>query len=434
MTRDSTATDFSIRDDAIGFGDGAGGFPIANADRSPGGPFYRMRTDGDAEALVVIDLHPDEGDPEFDVSPTTDTFLIREDGVPPARITPVDPARLPELTGAHEDWPDHPGAVVVPVPGGASVSYRIVRGDGPALADPRNADGAGELASLLTHPDAAREGPGGLDLWSPRPPWEREPSSGLDRVPISVRLDRAVLGRRATIRLFLPPARHPTVAVSEGISGAQVPERDVLPVVVLLDGDDWRHMYDAPAAFAAAERAGHLGPHVLVLVPAPADEGGREAELTGDGIGPALAGPVLDAVDRAMADHGLRRARTVVAAQSLGGIGAMRATLSGAGGTIDAVVAQSPSFWWPAPSGGHPLDGPAGGVTAREIVDSQTDFTARFTVGDREPAMRRHVDAVVEALVRAGADASCRTVPGGHDHAVWRGALVADVAAALTSD
>lgn len=400
-------------------------FDLVNSDRSPQWPRYRLRADGWADALIVTELDH------------RDATLIREDGTAPTAFESISPQRLARLTGEPGiSVPSSPGVARVSLPPHTTMSYRIAHGTDLATADPFNRDGAGELASLLTHPDAPRYGLAGLELWPPRVP-------GADAAGRRqrLRLDREVLGRRATLHVAMPQAHPGTPAV---------------PVVLLLDGDDWIHMYDAMTAFATAEALGALPAHVLVFVPAPARENDRVHELTSGTLPAAITSEVLAAVEDLMASHGLRRGYTVIAGQSLGGLAALRTVTPGGIPThhaasnsahtpkaptargIDAVVAASPSFFWPAYSDTDPLGGPDGGVIRTEITGSVDpvslhNISFRFTVGEQEPAMHRHIEAIAAALADAGATARLRRVPGGHDHAVWRMTLVEEVAEALSN-
>ncbi|AFA71693.1 putative esterase [Gordonia polyisoprenivorans VH2] len=389
-------------------------FDLVDERRSPCWPRYRVLPDGSAEALLITDL---------DARGAT---VVREDGGPTVGFVPIAADDLAALVGdAPLPLPASPGVARVEIAFPAT-SYRIALGDDAPGADPFNADSPGGLVSLLTHPHAPRSGLDGVDLWRPDSADSVEEAAESSR-PQRIRLDRGVLGRRATMHLSAP--RRPA---ADGI----------VPVVLLLDGDDWLHLYPLSSALAAAaagsaEWVSVLDSVALAYLPAPLDRSAREDELTSAAMASAVATSVLVAVDADLLGRGLHRGYTVLAAQSLGGVAAVRAAVvaAGAGSAvrgIDAVVAQSPSFWWPAPAMGGPLDGPDGGAVLEELGGDTLDLSSpalsfRFTVGSGEPAMHRHVDAVRTALTDRGARATMRVIDGGHDHAVWRLALVRDL-------
>lgn len=389
-------------------------FDIVDERRSPCWPRYRLLPDGSAEALLITDL--DE----------RGASVIREDGGAAVGFVPIAVDDLAALVGgAPLPLPASPGVARVEISCPAT-SYRLAVGEGAPGADPLNADSPGGLVSLLTHPHAPRSGLDGVDLWRPGSA-EMADDVAQSARPQRIRLDRGVLGRRATMHL----------------SGPRRPATDgVVPVVLLLDGDDWLHLYPLASALAAAATE-VLDSVALAYLPAPLDRSEREDELTSAATASAVATSVLAAVDADLLGRGLRRGHTVLAAQSLDGVAAVRAAVAAArAGSatqgIDAVVAQSPSFWWPAPAMGGPLDGPDGGAVLEELDDDTLELSSpalsfRFTVGRGEPEMHRHVDAVRAALADRGARATMRVIDGGHDHAVWRLALVRDLCDEFTT-
>lgn len=399
-------------------------FDRVNTDRSSPWPRYRVLADGSAQALIVTD------DSAHGAS------VITDDGALVVDFQPISAQQLTSLTGDDALTFPSPAAVAyLPVAASAARSYRIATGDRLPAADATNDDSAGELMSLLTHPDAPRAGIDGIDMWPPRSAESvPAPSNRAHRL----RLDRAILGRRATLHLHLNPAPSEPSDADDAASSHQNPVVEV-PVVLLLDGDDWMHMHDATGTFATAVSRSMLAPHALAYVPAPPDRDARTREMTDPATGAALSSAILDAVDTELARLHRRRGHTVVVAQSLAAMPAVRAAMNApTGHGIDAVVAQSPSFWWPAPTVGDPMDGRPGGDVHAEIIrrdggDSLRDIEFWFTVGIDEAPMHRHIDAVATALRDHGAPVHSRVVPGGHDHAMWRLAMLADVAAALAA-
>ncbi|MBO3130124.1 alpha/beta hydrolase, partial [Dermatophilus congolensis] len=313
-------------------------------------------------------------------------------------ITNPDPTLTQELATAGHEIPPGFGIAQIPIPPQACVTYRLSNNDGPPSADPLNHDATGELGSLLTHPTAPRDGTAGLDRWPPRSPLHICPHPA-DRL----RLDRNVLGRRCTLRIFTSGQLTKTT-----------------PVLFLLDGDHWLHLHDAPSALTTAVTDGLLPPHVLVLIPSPADPQARTDFLTSPTLTSALPGPILTMCDTWLSQHGSQRTHTVIAGQSLGALAATRAAATTT--QFDALLGQSPAFWWTDTNPTDPLNAPPGGDTARHLPDLH-NMRIRFTVGEDEKAMHPHVNAVTKALTEANIDVLTRTVPGGHDHACWRTTL-----------
>jgi enterochelin esterase family protein len=95
------------------------------------------------------------------------------------------------------------------------------------------------------------------------------------------------------------------------------------------------------------------------------------------------------------------------------------------------VACQSGSFWYARdlPRSGLSLDGPAGGDTAALLraVPDLSGLRVAFDVGEHEPRMHRHCEAVEELAAAAGATVRVNRSPAGHDRVGWRHALVRDV-------
>ncbi|MET9632563.1 alpha/beta hydrolase-fold protein [Lentzea sp. NPDC006480] len=268
------------------------------------------------------------------------------------------------------------------------VTYHFVDADGDEHADPSNPSAAGPNRSILSTPD--------LD---PQPHWPVVgPDELFDLPSLRIRWN-GTLGRR-------------TVRVHQ--AGA--------PVVLLLDGDDWMYAHPAITAFesALADRM-----PTLVFLPTPRD---RDTEY-GD---PALWQAIQDELLPLLATNGVTvdSAQFVVAGQSLGGLSAFNAALDFPD-LVSRVACQSGSFWWARDLPGHgiSLNGPAGGDTAERLRDRDlSGLKVAFDVGEHEPKMHRHCEAVEELTVKAGATVQVNRSPAGHDRVGWRHALVRDVA------
>ncbi|MBB3115874.1 alpha/beta hydrolase-fold protein [Corynebacterium bovis] len=373
--------------------------------------------------------------PAGDTAPGT--TVVFED---PWRTAAADTAASDTAAG-DTAGPDAPPAGPPAGPSAAPLSVTLAPGtaatysllvDGTRTADPANPDAAGPTASLVHHPSVDRS------LWPARP------ADAVADMPGSrLRLDRAVLGRRATLRLDVPDAANATAA-----DGPDADDTDAtaaarpLPVVVVLDGDDWIHLHDLTTALDTAVTRGLLPPHARVFVPAAPDR----AEFADPAAAEGFVGPLLDTVTAAVAAAGARPGPVVLVGQSLGGLGAVLGALADRGrGRVAGVLAQSPSLWWPGAEEGDdaPLSGPAGGDLVQRAAGmdgADAGATAGagmarllLTVGEGEPEMHRHVDAGAEALRRLGADVTVRRVPGGHDRAMWRLGIVPGLAELLAS-
>ncbi|WP_052684353.1 alpha/beta hydrolase-fold protein [Lentzea aerocolonigenes] len=268
------------------------------------------------------------------------------------------------------------------------VTYHFVDADGDEHADPSNPSAAGPNRSIFSTPDL-----------EPQPHWPVVGPDDLFDLP-SLRIRwNGTLGRK-TVRVH------------------QAGE----PVVLLLDGDDWMYVHPAVAAFESA--TGDKMP-TLVFLPTPRD---RDAEYSDPGLWQAIQDELLPL----LADNGVTvdPSRLVVAGQSLGGLSAFNAALDFPD-LVSRVACQSGSFWWARELPGHgiSLDGPAGGDTAERLRDLDlAGLRVAFDVGEHEPKMRRHCEAVEELTAKAGAAVRVNRSPAGHDRVGWRHALVRDVA------
>ncbi|HEX7303411.1 alpha/beta hydrolase-fold protein [Lentzea sp.] len=279
----------------------------------------------------------------------------------------------------------------VELPDRLRITYHFVDADGEEHADPRNPSAAGPNRSLLSTPD--------LD---PQPHWPvAGPDDVVDVPSLRVRWSGA-LGRK-------------TVRVHQGGE----------PVVLLLDGDDWMYVHPFAAAFESAVKAGDMPAATLVFLPTPRD---RYAEYST----PALWQAIQDELLPLLAENGVTvdPARLVVAGQSLGGLSAFQAALDFPA-LVSRVACQSGSFWYARdlPDAGISLDGPAGGDIAARLsgLADLSGLRVAFDVGEHEPRMHRHCEAVEQLASAAGASVRVNRSPAGHDRVGWRHALLRDV-------
>ncbi len=279
----------------------------------------------------------------------------------------------------------------VTMPARLRVTYHFFDGDeyDGEHADPLNPSGAGPNRSIFATPDL-----------EPQPHW---PAAGPDEVldmPATRLRWNGVLGRK-TVRLHKAGE----------------------PVVLLLDGDDWMYVHPAVAAFESAVKNGEMPAATLVFLPTPRD---RDAEYSNPALWPAIRDELLPL----LAENGVDARRLVVAGQSLGGLSAFRAALDFPD-LVSRVACQSGSFWWAEnlPQD-DPLGGPAGGEIAERLRTNPdlSGLRVAFDVGEHEPAMHRHCEAVETLTAQAGATIRVDRSPAGHDRAGWRHALVRDVA------
>jgi enterochelin esterase-like enzyme len=278
----------------------------------------------------------------------------------------------------------------VEMPPRLRVTYHFF--DGEEHADPANPAGAGPNRSIFTTPDL-----------EPQPHWPVVgPDEVLDVPSLRIRWTGA-LGRK-------------TVRVHKGGE----------PVVLLLDGDDWMYVHPAVSAFESAVKNGEMPPATLVFLPTPRD---RDAEYSSSALWEAIRDEMLPL----LASNGVivDLSRFVVAGQSLGGLSAFQAALDFPS-LVSKVACQSGSFWYARdlPQAGLALDGPAGGDIAERLrsVPDLSGLRVAFDVGEHEPKMHRHCEAVEELTAQAGATVRVNRSPAGHDRVGWRHALVRDVA------
>ncbi len=204
------------------------------------------------------------------------------------------------------------------------------------------------------------------------------------------------------------------------------------PLVLLLDGRRWHEDLPIYAALDAETDCGRLPPAVYVLIDA-IDSRQRERDLACNPVfWQALQAELLPEVAVTM-PHSTRAQDTVVAGQSLGGLGAVYAALQFPE-RFGAAASQSGSFWWPhvellhAPFGEScPRRPGARGALAERVASSSrasAPLRVCLDVGRREDVMIDLTESLRDALASAGHDVVCRGYEGGHDALCWRGALV----------
>lgn len=287
-----------------------------------------------------------------------------------------------DYRGTYQLCPDHlddPPAV------GPALRWRGLTG--AAVPDPRNprtfpAKDGGTL-SLLELPGA------------PAQPWAA-PRTGTAQGALTAHdVPSAALGGARRTWLYVP-------VCTEG----------PLPVVVLLDGEDWTGRLDVRTTLDNLVADGAIPPTV-VLLPDAVDTATRWQDL---GCSPAfLRFLTAELLPWAAARLPLTEdpARTVVAGQSLGGLTAARAVL-GAPSRFGAALVQSGSLWWPHQGA------QAAGALVRE-VESMTSVPGRWhlQVGLEEWLLlgsHRRLHAAIPG-------STLREHNGGHDAVCWRGGL-----------
>ncbi|MGX6450057.1 alpha/beta hydrolase, partial [Patulibacter sp. S7RM1-6] len=199
-----------------------------------------------------------------------------------------------------------------------------------------------------------------------------------------------------------------------------------LAVAVLLDGDVWGDAIPIAPTLDALIAARAIPP-TCALMPHSLDGETREREMAmGDAHVRFLADELLPwAATRWPVTED--PARTVIAGQSMGGLGAAYAGLV-APARFGGVLAQSGSYWWPEDD-----DGTAHERIVGWVDDLQAPPTARFwmEVGRHEWMLLGTNRRMRDALRAAGADVTFREFGGGHDYACWRGGLADGLVALL---
>ncbi|MDA0566812.1 enterochelin esterase [Streptomonospora sp. S1-112] len=309
--------------------------------------------------------------------------------------------------------PADPGAAP---PGPADPMLAVRRSRALAAADPADAPAIARWFDALAHsrPDPlARER---LDAaWSvvALPEAPAGPRGG-EVPPERVRLHQVAstgLGNTREVAVYTPP-------------GAP-PEPGGWPVLVLLDGQDWR-----PTPFLAeVDRmvaARELAPLLVALVPS-LDFATRVREL---GCHPPfvdfLTATLLPLLRR---EHGATAdpARTVVAGQSLGGLTALFAAHT-APGRIGRALSQSGSLWWPnAPTAEG--EAPGSELMLRLLAEApELPERLHLSVGLHEWTLLGPTRRLRALLEERGAALDYAEFNGGHDRACWQAGLPAALA------
>ncbi|MBB5868938.1 enterochelin esterase family protein [Allocatelliglobosispora scoriae] len=254
-------------------------------------------------------------------------------------------------------------------------------------------------SSVLELPDAPPQ-----SWWQPRP--------GSAHGVVTEHLHTGqIFGSTRKIWVYTPPGYDP----------AGVP----LPLIVLLDGDDWITVGAAPTVDNLIAE-GRIPPSVILMVDA-IDSATRQVELTDHAT--FLRFLVEELLPWGHAELNLTRdpARTVLAGQSFGGLMAAYAGLH-ASDRFGLILSQSGSFWWP---GGSEFDVEAGALI-RDYARSERT-TARFYLetGYIEWLLRDLNRHFRDVLVAKGYDVTYAEYNGGHDYACWRGGLADGLIALL---
>ncbi|WP_210495279.1 enterochelin esterase [Patulibacter sp. SYSU D01012] len=371
-----------------------------------GGPLVEALP-GDLRHRAVTFLWRDAEGPAPEVLLVLDTITDRHrDDLGPAILRPIG-GRLRAITYRLESdlrasYGFHLAPAIDPGLGRTRPGWRAVRRG--LVPDPLCADrmptAAGGEVSVLSLPDA------------PPQPWRAADGVRRGRVERHLVPSAALGGARETWA-YVP---------ASAARGAP----DPLAVAVLLDGDVWGAAIPIAPTLDALIAAGAIPP-TCVLMPHSLDAATRERDMAMD-----------DAHVRFLTDELLPwatarwpltddPAHTVVAGQSLGGLGAAYAGLT-APRRFGGVLAQSGSFWWPEDDDGTQHERIVAWVRGLDAPPA-----ARFwmEVGRHEWMLLDGNRRMRDALVAAGADVAFREYGGGHDYACWRGGLADGLVALL---
>ncbi|ATL28444.1 putative esterase [Streptomyces formicae] len=217
-------------------------------------------------------------------------------------------------------------------------------------------------------------------------------------------LSAEVDGRRVTVHLPAAPA---------------------LAVAVLLDGEMWGPVLDAPRMADRLHAAGAVPPTALLLV----DTMGRRMEdLSCSGEFVDWLADVL--VPWAAREHGVAvpAARTVIAGQSAGGLTAAYA-VHRRPDRFGRALSQSGSFWWPdenAPDGAGPE-----WLTRQYARAAHRPVRIHLEVGAQEWMLLAENRRLRNVLRARGYEVTYEEFNGGHDYACWRGGLMGGLARLL---
>lgn len=246
---------------------------------------------------------------------------------------------------------------------------------------------------------------------APPQPWF-EPRPGVPRGEVTEHdYTSTLLGTTRKIWVYTPP----------GYDKSGEP----LPLIVLLDGDDWITVGGAPTVDNLIAE-GAIAPSIVLMVDAIDDEV-RRVELTDHALFLRFLLKELLPWAHTYLHFTRDPGQTVLAGQSLGGLMAAYAGLH-APERFGLVLSQSGSFWWPS---GSEFDVDAGTIT-REFVHA-APTTARFYLetGYVEWLLRDQNRHLRDVLLAKGYDVTYREYHGGHDYACWRGGLADGLIALL---
>lgn len=247
----------------------------------------------------------------------------------------------------------------------------------------------------------------------PHPDWDTPAGASSARGTVRTRHDWSVAGQQRSTYLYVPPSRRESSAP--------------VPLVVLLDGEQWFDRAGLADAFDAGIARGAMGP-VAVLGISAAHDVPRLADMCRcDEILEFTLEHALGWAAELLAAAGLETAAgpagRAITGASLGGYIALAAAVRSPG-HFGAVLAQSPSLW-ASPHGGSPrdlatMDGP--GWLADQFTHSppQPSPQIRMSVGSRESESLPIAEAFHDLSVRAGWEIAFETRAGGHDIAWWR--------------
>lgn len=321
------------------------------------------------------------------------------------RLEPIAGTDIHALTlELPDDWV---GSYAIGPLSGPLPAQRLHSGVDRALAAAARAGlGADPLARTALAGDASRSVCALAD--APAEPWPRDDAQGFR----TVRVRPPGSGIERDLHVWSHP-RAPGTA----------------PLVLCLDGQDWRGATPIAAALARRVDEGSLPPLRLALL----ESGGIEARRLDLSCEPDASAGLLDAVVAATDELGARQTGPlVVAGQSLGGLFALLCATRHPE-RVGAAVAQSPSLWWPNDA---PWQRRAGRWFVEDAAAARAGAPVVVQYGvlewDLEQAAR-HARSQLAATgrlleaTRPGADA----VTGGHDLAWWRECLPEAIARAV---
>ncbi|MFE0173789.1 enterochelin esterase [Streptomyces sp. NPDC059002] len=200
-----------------------------------------------------------------------------------------------------------------------------------------------------------------------------------------------------------------------------------LAVAVLLDGEMWGPVLDAPRMLDRLHATGSLPPTALLLV----DTMGRRMEdlsCSGefvDWLADVLLPWAADTYDVTAPPE-----RTVIAGQSAGGLTAAYAAHRRPD-RFGRALSQSGSFWWPdenAPDGAGPE-----WLTRQYATAPRRAVRLHLEVGAQEWMLLAENRRLRDVLRTRGYEVTYAEFNGGHDYACWRGGLVEGLVGLLGS-